>query len=56
MERSSILEVLHLPLRFVQDKNSVEGSRVCVVLNALRELLYEPRPGERAPPPEWDEL
>lgn len=50
-----VLEVQDLPIRFTNDRNAVEGSRLCVVLNALRELLYAPD-GQRTAPPEWGAL
>ena len=38
----NVLEVQELPIRFTADRGNVEGSRLCVLLNALRELLEGP--------------
>ena len=53
----NVLEVEELPIRFTHDHHAVEGSRLCVVLNALRELMYPPDgAGAGARRPDMDAL
>ena len=50
----NVLEVMATPIRFKNDQGGLEGTRLCAVLNGLREVLY-PSAGRHSSV-DWDVL